>query len=107
MLSHGNLLSNAAMLKVYWGWQEGDVLIHALPIFHVHGLFVAIHGALLNGSPMIWFARFEPEAVMARFKDATVFMGCRPFMCACWPMPGWTATWPRTCVCSSRARPPC
>ena len=75
MLSHGNLLSNAAMLKVYWGWQEGDVLIHALPIFHVHGLFVAIHGALLNGSPMIWFARFEPEAVMARFKDATVFMG--------------------------------
>ena len=75
MLSHGNLLTNAAMLKVYWGWQEDDVLIHALPIFHVHGLFVAIHGALLNGSPMIWFAKFDPQAVMARFKDATVFMG--------------------------------
>ncbi|QXZ11141.1 malonyl-CoA synthase [Comamonas sp. Y33R10-2] len=75
MLSHGNLLSNAAVLKVYWDWQAGDVLIHALPIFHVHGLFVAIHGALLSGSPMIWFAKFEPEAVMARFKDATVFMG--------------------------------
>ena len=75
MLSHGNLLTNAAMLKVYWGWQEGDVLIHALPIFHVHGLFVAIHGALLNGSPMIWFAKYDPQAVMSRFKDATVFMG--------------------------------
>lgn len=75
MLSHGNLLTNAAVLKVYWGWQEDDVLIHALPIFHVHGLFVAIHGALLNGSPMIWFAKFDPQAVMARFKDATVFMG--------------------------------
>lgn len=75
MLTHGNLLTNAATLKVYWGWQEGDVLIHALPIFHVHGLFVAIHGALINGSPMIWFSRFEPAAVIDRFKDATVFMG--------------------------------
>lgn len=79
MLTHGNLLSNARVLKDYWGWrgpeQGGDVLIHALPIFHVHGLFVAIHAALLNGSPMIWFARFEPGAVIERMKDATVFMG--------------------------------
>ncbi|GAD21120.1 AMP-binding protein, partial [Acidovorax sp. MR-S7] len=49
MLTHGNLLSNAQVLKDYWGWKDGDVLIHALPIFHVHGLFVAIHGALING----------------------------------------------------------
>ena len=41
MLTHGNLLSNAQVLKDYWGWKPGDVLIHALPIFHVHGLFVA------------------------------------------------------------------
>ena len=75
MLSHGNLLSNALVLKKQWGWREGDVLIHALPIFHVHGLFVASHGALLNGSRMIWFARFEPRAVIARLPDATVFMG--------------------------------
>lgn len=75
MLSHGNLLSNAAMLKDYWGWEEGDVLIHALPIFHVHGLFVAIHAALLNGSKMIWFAKFEPKAVIAAMARATVFMG--------------------------------
>ena len=55
MLTHGNLLSNAQVLKDYWGWTKGDVLVHALPIFHVHGLFVASHGALLNGSKIIWF----------------------------------------------------
>ncbi len=75
MLTHENLRSNALVLKDCWGWTSGDVLIHALPIFHVHGLFVAIHGALLNGSPMIWFARFDPKAVVARLPEATVFMG--------------------------------
>ncbi|MED5618219.1 malonate--CoA ligase [Ideonella sp. BN130291] len=79
MLSHGNMLSNARTLKDFWGWrtpeQGGDVLVHALPIFHVHGLFVACHGALLNGSKMIWFSKFEPRAVIASFKQATVFMG--------------------------------
>ena len=79
MLSHGNLLSNARVLQQAWGWRTpaegGDVLIHALPIFHVHGLFVASHGALLNGSRMIWFNRFDAEAVAARLPDATVFMG--------------------------------
>ena len=79
MLSHGNLLSNAQVLKKAWGWrspeQGGDVLIHALPIFHVHGLFVASHGALLNGSKMIWFGKFDPRAVIARLPEASVFMG--------------------------------
>ena len=75
MLTHGNLLSNARVLKDAWDWQPDDVLIHALPIFHVHGLFVAIHGALLNGSPMIWFAKFDPKAVIGRLPQATVFMG--------------------------------
>jgi len=79
MLSHGNLLSNARVLQQYWGWRRadegGDVLIHALPIFHVHGLFVASHGALLNGSKMIWFARFDAKAVIARLPEASVFMG--------------------------------
>ena len=75
MLTHGNLLSNARVLKDYWDWKPGDVLIHALPIFHVHGLFVASHGALLNGSRMIWFAKFDPRAVLARLPEATVFMG--------------------------------
>ncbi len=79
MLSHGNLLSNAQVLKTLWAWRPeadgGDVLIHALPLFHVHGLFVASHGALLNGSKMLWFAKFDARAVTARLPEATVFMG--------------------------------
>ena len=75
MLTHGNMLSNALVLKAYWGWRPDDVLIHALPIFHVHGLFVAIHGALLSGSKMIWFGKFDPKQVVARLPQATVFMG--------------------------------
>ena len=75
MLSHGNLLSNALTLKDFWDWQPGDVLIHALPIFHVHGLFVASHGALLNGSKMIWFSKFDPRAAIARMAGATLMMG--------------------------------
>ena len=79
MLSHGNLLSNAQVLHRAWGWERAaagsDVLIHALPIFHVHGLFVAIHAALLSGSKMIWLARFEPATVLRCFARATVFMG--------------------------------
>ena len=79
MLSHGNLLSNALVLQTCWGWrtqqQGGDVLIHALPIFHVHGLFVALHGALLNGSRMIWLSRFDAQRVLAKMPEATVFMG--------------------------------
>ena len=75
MLTHGNLLSNALTLKDYWGWKNGDVLIHALPIFHVHGLFVALHGALINGSKMIWMAKFDPKLVLKKLPEATVFMG--------------------------------
>ena len=75
MLTHGNMLSNALTLKDYWGWKKGDVLIHALPIFHVHGLFVAIHGALINGSKMIWMAKFDPKRAISYMPQATVFMG--------------------------------
>ena len=75
MLTHANLLSNALVLKDYWGWKPGDVLIHALPIFHVHGLFVALHGALINGSKMIWLSAFDPQRVLQKLPEATVFMG--------------------------------
>ena len=75
MLTHGNLLSNAQVLKDYWGWKAGDVLMHVLPIFHVHGLFVAVHGALLNGSKMLWMAKFDPKRVLQKLPEATVFMG--------------------------------
>jgi malonyl-CoA/methylmalonyl-CoA synthetase len=90
MLTHGNLLSNAQVLKEVWGWQAGDVLLHALPIFHVHGLFVASHGALLNGSRMIWFSRFDPRAVAARLSEATVFMGVPTLYVRLLAEPGFT-----------------
>ena len=75
MLSHGNLLSNARVLQTHWRWQPDDVLIHALPIFHVHGLFVALHGALINGSKMIWLSRFDAATAVRHLRRATVFMG--------------------------------
>ncbi len=80
MLSHANLVSNARVLHDYWGWHAqqahgGDVLIHALPIFHVHGLFVALHGALLSGSKMLWLGKFDPAVVLQMLPRATVFMG--------------------------------
>lgn len=75
MLTHGNILSNTRTLSEYWGWSGDDVLIHALPLFHVHGLFVAAQAALLNGAKMIWLAKFDPQVVVARLPEATVFMG--------------------------------
>ncbi len=75
MLSHGNIGSNALALHRYWRWRAGDVLLHMLPIFHVHGLFVAIHGALLSGSTMIWRARFDAQEAVRLLPRATVFMG--------------------------------
>jgi len=79
MLSHDNLASNALALHEIWGWREGDVLIHALPVFHVHGLFVAIHCALLNGSPMLFLSRFDAAAVVEMIPRATVLMGVPTF----------------------------
>ena len=75
MLSHGNLLSNAQTLVQAWGFSERDRLLHALPIFHVHGLFVAIHCALLSGCSMRWLSRFDPAAVTSALPDCTVMMG--------------------------------
>jgi malonyl-CoA/methylmalonyl-CoA synthetase len=79
LLSHANLASNALVLKDYWRWQPGDVLIHALPIYHVHGLFVALHGALLNGSTMLWHETFDAGAVIDDMANATMLMGVPTF----------------------------
>lgn len=75
MLSHANLASNAQVLQRAWHWQSGDVLLHALPLFHIHGLFVAAHGALLNGSKMIFLPKFDAAAVIRHLPRCTVFMG--------------------------------
>ena len=79
MLSHANLASNAATLSEYWGWRSDDVLLHALPIFHVHGLFVALHCAFLNATPVILQAKFDVDAVLDELPSATVMMGVPTF----------------------------
>jgi len=75
MLSHRNLAVNAQVLHQYWGFKPGDVLLHMLPIFHVHGLFVATHCLLLNGSPMLFEPRFDARRALELLPQATVFMG--------------------------------
>jgi malonyl-CoA/methylmalonyl-CoA synthetase len=80
LLSHGNLWSNARTLLQLWDWRQDDCLVHALPIFHIHGLFVASHCALLAGTPMRWVDKFSAEAVLAHIAadtgpTATLFMG--------------------------------
>jgi len=79
MLSHGNLASNAYTLRDLWQFTADDVLLHALPIFHTHGLFVATNVTLASGGAMIFLPRFETEAVMAALPRATVMMGVPTF----------------------------
>ncbi|MEM7101093.1 MAG: AMP-binding protein [Pseudomonadota bacterium] len=78
-LSHQNLSSNAHDLTAAWGWQNNDVLLHALPIFHVHGLFIASHCALLNGTPMVWLPKFDAAEVQQVLAQCTVMMGVPTF----------------------------
>ncbi|CAB3637420.1 malonate--CoA ligase [Achromobacter pestifer] len=75
MLSHGNLAANAQVLHEYWGWRQDDVLLHMLPIFHVHGLFVASHGALLAGAKMIWLPKLDADQALRYLPQSTVMMG--------------------------------
>src|SRR3989344_8720770 len=75
MLAHGNLVSNAKALHQAWGWRADDVLLHALPLFHIHGLFVACHCALLGASTMLFLAKFNADTVVRLLPRATVFMG--------------------------------
>lgn len=79
MLSHGNLAANALALYDAWGFSSKDVLLHALPIFHVHGLFVALHCALLGGCPMVWLPKFADAEVLAGLSESTVMMGVPTF----------------------------
>jgi len=79
MLTHDNLLSNARTLTDAWGFGRDDVLLHALPIFHTHGLFVATNVALLSGAAMIFLARFDAGQVIDLLPRATVMMGVPTF----------------------------
>ena len=78
-LSHGNLGSNATTLHAVWGFGAGDVLLHALPLFHTHGLFVACHCSLLNATPMLLLPKFDLRQVLDLLPRATVFMGVPTF----------------------------
>ncbi|MBB3065708.1 malonate--CoA ligase [Limibacillus halophilus] len=79
MLSHRNLGSNALALHQTWGFRPGDVLLHALPIFHTHGLFVATNCLLLNGSSMLFLNKFDADKVVELLPRATVMMGVPTF----------------------------
>ncbi len=85
MLSHRNLTSNAATLDQFWGFEavrdagKRDVLLHALPLFHVHGLFVASHAALFGGAKMLMLPRFDVAQVLERLPRSTVMMGVPTF----------------------------
>ncbi len=85
MLSHRNLTSNAITLDQFWGFKAArdagtrDVLLHALPLFHVHGLFVASHAALFGGAKMLMLPRFDVARVLERLPRSTVMMGVPTF----------------------------
>ncbi len=79
MLTHANLRSNAEALVATWRFTAADVLIHALPIFHTHGLFVATNVSLMAGAAMILLSKFDPAQVLGLFPRATVLMGVPTF----------------------------
>jgi malonyl-CoA/methylmalonyl-CoA synthetase len=79
MLTHGNLSSNAETLRQLWGFGPNDVLIHALPIFHVHGLFIALNTVFLNATPTIFLDKFDPAVVWHHMRAGTVLMGVPTF----------------------------
>ncbi len=79
MLTHRNLLSNSLMLKNFWRFTSDDVLIHALPIYHTHGLFVASNIVALAGASMIFMPKFDAAAVLAAMPRATAIMGVPTF----------------------------
>src|ERR1700716_1585262 len=79
MLTHDNLASNSLTLVDYWGFSDNDVLIHALPIYHTHGLFVASNVTLFARAAMIFLPKFDPELIIKLMARATVLMGVPTF----------------------------
>ncbi len=79
MITHGNLRANAETLIDAWRIASTDVLLHALPIYHVHGLFVALNTCLMSGAEILFHQKFETNAVLEAIPDATVMMGVPTF----------------------------
>jgi malonyl-CoA/methylmalonyl-CoA synthetase len=91
MITHANLASNAETLVELWRITPSDRLLHALPIFHVHGLYVALNTAFLSGASMIWFSAFNAKAMIAAMPDATLMMGVPTFYTRLLAEPGFKA----------------
>jgi malonyl-CoA/methylmalonyl-CoA synthetase len=90
MLSHENLASNARTLVEYWRFTDKDVLIHALPIYHTHGLFVATNVILLSGASMHFLPRLDPELMLSLMATSTTMMGVPTFYTRLLQHPGLT-----------------
>ena len=90
MLSHDNLASNALTLVDYWRFTAADVLLHALPIYHTHGLFVATNTSLLAGATMLFCAKFDADEAMRLMPRATAMMGVPTFYTRLVQHPGLT-----------------
>jgi len=91
MLTHGNLGASALALHDFWGWTNHDILLHALPIFHVHGLFISLGPATLAGSRLIWLPKFDVQRVIEELPRATVFMGVPTYFTRLLADPGLNA----------------
>jgi malonyl-CoA/methylmalonyl-CoA synthetase len=87
-LSHNNIAINAELLGKAWHFSAGDVLLHALPMFHAHGLFISLGCVLTTGSRMIYQSSFDPERVLDKLSEATVMMGVPTFYTRLLPQPG-------------------
>src|SRR5688500_1904036 len=79
MITHGNQLSNALTLIEQWGFAANDTLLHALPLYHVHGLFVALHCALISGARILLHPKFDVGVVLTELQRSTVMMGVPTF----------------------------
>ncbi|MFO1104982.1 MAG: malonyl-CoA synthase [Amaricoccus sp.] len=90
MLSNDNLWSNVATLHWLWGFRPGDVLIHALPLYHTHGLFVALNLMLMNGGKLILLPKFDAETVIGLLPRASVLMGVPTYYTRLLASPGLT-----------------
>jgi len=109
LLTHGNLLASAEALRLAWRWSRDDRLVLALPLFHLHGLGVGLHGTLLVGASMVLLPRFEPDLVLdaAREHGATLFFGVPTMYARLADSPRLAELAPlRLCVSGSAPLPP-
>ena len=91
MITHGNLAANAETLVELWRITKADVLLHALPVFHVHGLYVALNTAFLAAAEILWLPKFDASSAIAAMPRATLMMGVPTFYTRLLAEPGFSA----------------